>query len=191
MNHYQRRDFIKTSALGLSSIFAMSKAFGAGVKGASAAAGGGQPRFIFLRKSSGISPEWLVPPSLKDKPTAMDVSLDNHDLVPWMEPLQKHKQNLTLLQGLSARMCTMGHATYQSPMAVCKAQGGRLDSIPRASVDVVLGRMFPTPLRSSGIHREWSEGYHRWFVILWPGADELCLCLTQSRLRHDFQFSQQ
>ena len=138
-----RRDFMKTSALGVSGLFALSQM--SLMAKSSKTASGGTPRFIFLRKSSGISPKWIVPGSITDKETAMEVSLDRHDLPDWMEPLNKHKKHLTLLNGLSAKMCSMGHAAYQGPLAVCKAQGGRLDSIPRASVDVVLGRMFPTP----------------------------------------------
>ena len=139
-----RRNFIKSSALGVSSLFAMSKMAGSPLYAKSGATGG-TPRFIFLRKSSGISPKWIVPPSINDKPGAMEASLDRHDLPDWMSPLTKHKKHLTLLNGLSARMCSMGHAAFQGPMAVCKAQGGRADSIPRASVDVELGRLFPTP----------------------------------------------
>jgi len=138
-----RRDFLKSSAIGITGLFAMSKF--SMLNGASKGASGGTPRFIFLRKSSGIAPNWIVPPSIKDKETAMEVSLDKHDLPSWMESLNKHKKHMTLLNGLSAKMCTMGHGTGQAPLAVCKAQPGRSDSIPRASVDVVLGRMFPTP----------------------------------------------
>jgi hypothetical protein len=138
-----RRDFLKTSALGISGLFAMShmSLLAKAQKGSTS----GTPRFIFLRKSSGISPQWVVPPSIKDKETAMEVSLDKHQLPSWMEPLNKHKKNLTLLNGLSAKMCTMGHGTGQAPLVVSKVQPGRADSIPRASVDVVLGRLFPTP----------------------------------------------
>lgn len=139
---HNRRDFLKTSAIGISGLFAMS---GMSLLSGAQKSASGTPRFIFLRKSSGIAPQWIVPPSLKDKETAMEVSLDKHQLASWMEPLNKHKKNLTLLNGLSAKMCTMGHGTGQAPLAVCKAQPGRSDSIPRASVDVVLGRMFPTP----------------------------------------------
>lgn len=140
---YNRRDFLKTSAIGISGLFAMSQMSLLASNARNSVSG--TPRFIFLRKSSGISPKWIVPPSVNDKETAMEVSLDRHDLPEWMEPLNKHKKHLTLLNGLSAKMCSMGHAAYQGPLAVCKAQGGRADSIPRASVDVVLGRMFPTP----------------------------------------------
>ena len=147
----KRNDFLKSSALGISGLFAMANSsLSAKSKSRST---NGTPRFIFLRKSSGIAPNWIVPGSIKDKETAMEVSLDGHDLPNWMEPINKHKNHLTLLNGLSAKMCTMGHGTYQSPLAVCKAQDLRADSIPRASVDVELGRLFPTPF----FHLEFSS----------------------------------
>jgi hypothetical protein len=92
-----------------------------------------------------------VPASLSDadkkkdaNKEALDIDLDRHELPAWMEPIAKHKNNLTILQGLSAKMCTMGHATYQSPLAVSRS-AERVATITRASVDVELARMFPTP----------------------------------------------
>jgi hypothetical protein len=109
------------------------------------------PRFIFLRKSNGTFPTELVPPSLSEadkkkdaQREALDIDLDRHELPAWMEPLAAHKNNLTLLQGLSAKMCTMGHSTYQSPLAVSRT-AERVDTIKRATVDVELARLFPSP----------------------------------------------
>ncbi|MDA7888483.1 DUF1552 domain-containing protein [Akkermansiaceae bacterium] len=111
----------------------------------------GVPRFIFLRKSNGTFPSELVPPTLSEADKkkeanmeALDLDLDGHDLPDWMEPLAAHKNNLTILQGLSAKMCTMGHSTYQSPLAVSRS-AERIATITRASVDVELARMFSSP----------------------------------------------
>jgi len=144
-----RRDFIKTSAAGLFGIAGLSAApqLFAGTK----RAGKGTPRFIFLRKSNGTFPSDLVPPTLRESDkkkeaakAALDIDLDRHDLPEWMTALNGHKNNLTILQGLSAKMCTMGHSTYQSPLAVCRA-AERIATIKRASVDIELGKMFPSP----------------------------------------------
>jgi hypothetical protein len=135
-----RRDFLKMSTAGLCGLSAMPSLFAAN------SANGTTPRFIFLRKSNGTSPEWLIPPSLKKKVSgggSFDIDLDGHDLPGWMDALSKHKKNLTILQGLSAKMCTMGHSTYQSPLAVCKA-AERPDTIKRASVDFELAKLFPS-----------------------------------------------
>lgn len=135
-----RRDFIKLSAAGLCSLAAFPAA-------AAPVPGKVSPRFIFLRKSNGTAPEWLMPPSLQGKAggdEAMEFDLDKYDLPEWMSPINSHKSDLSILQNLSAKMCTMGHSTYQSPLAVCKS-AERVSTIRRASVDVILGGMLPSP----------------------------------------------
>lgn len=135
-----RRDFLKMSAAGICGLSAMPDLY------ASNSASTATPRFIFIRKSNGTSPEWLVPPSLQKKVSSggsFEIDLDKHDLPGWMDPLSKHKKNLTILQGLSAKMCTMGHSTYQSPLAVCKS-AERPSTIKRASVDFELAKLFPS-----------------------------------------------
>jgi hypothetical protein len=114
-----RRDFIKTTTLGL---------IGAGA--VATAANGADPdkptpRFIFMRKSNGTKPEFLALKSLngadKEKDNgkqALNLDLSKHELPDWMAPLSAHRQHIGILQGLSAKMCQMGHSTYQSPLAV-------------------------------------------------------------------------
>jgi Protein of unknown function (DUF1552) len=149
-----RRNFIKTSSTGLMGLGAMSSFSSLFAREQSAAAlanSSPSPHFIFLRNSNGTFPSFLTPLSLsaaeKSKEAAneaLDLDLNKHDLQDWMEALNPYKKNMTLIQGMSAKMCTMGHATYQSPLALCKATE-RPSTIVRASVDVELGRMFPTP----------------------------------------------
>jgi hypothetical protein len=147
-----RRDFIKTSAAGIAGMAGLSSIERLEASIASATSATPEtPRFIFLRKSNGTFPTELVPTSLseadKKKETAkkaFEVDLDKHELPDWMQPLAEHKDNLCILQGLSAKMCTMGHSTYQSPLAVSRS-AERVATITRASVDVELARMFPAP----------------------------------------------
>ncbi len=108
-------------------------------------------RFIFLHKGNGLLPESLVPPTFDEKlkeaernKDAFTVDLDGHDLPPWMSPLSDHKNNLTILQGLSGKMCTTGHHTWCSSLGVYKANE-RLDSIKWATVDFELAKLFPSP----------------------------------------------
>mgnify|MGYP005992355435 FL=1 len=138
-----RRNFLKTSTAGLAGMAGLPT-FGVEATAAS-------PRFIFLRKSNGLFPSEFVPPTLsetdkkkEENKEALDIDLDRHELPGWMKPLAAHKTDLTILQGLSAKMCTMGHSTYQSPLAVSRS-AERVATITRASVDVELGRMFKSP----------------------------------------------
>jgi hypothetical protein len=151
---HNRRDFLKTSAAGLFGITGLSSLpslHAAVATSQSRAVSTGTPRFIFLRKSNGLFPSELVPVSLSaaekkkdENKEALDIDIDRHELPAWMEPIAHHKNNLTILQGLSAKMCTMGHSTYQSPLAVSRS-AERVATITRASVDVELARLFPTP----------------------------------------------
>lgn len=141
-----RRNFLKSSTAGLAGMRGLPS-FGADLPKSSSAT----PRFIFLRKSNGLFPSEFVPPTLsetdkkkEENKEALDIDLDRHELPGWMKPLAAHKDDLTILQGLSAKMCTMGHSTYQSPLAVSRS-AERVATITRASVDVELGRMFKSP----------------------------------------------
>ena len=148
-----RREFLKRSTAGLTGLAGWAGLAGPGFAQSPNAlsSDGPPPRFIFLRKSNGTFPSELVPPSLSESDKkkdankeALDIDLDRHELPEWMKPIAAHKNNLTILQGLSAKMCTMGHSTYQSPLAVSRS-AERVATITRASVDVELGRMFSSP----------------------------------------------
>lgn len=108
-------------------------------------------RFIFMHKGNGLLPNSLVPPTFdkqlldaEQRKDAFDVDLDNHDLPQWMSPLAEHKQNMTILQGLSGKMCTTGHHTWCSSLGAYKANE-RLSSIKWATVDFELADLFPSP----------------------------------------------
>ncbi len=129
-------------ALGLSSQLSLS-----------ASNGGNAPmRFVFIHKGNGLYPRAVVPPTLNDNDKKKEKSkeafrtpLSQHELPDWMEALNEHKDNLTILQGLSGKMCTVGHHSFQSPLGVYKANT-RPSSIKWATVDFELARLFPSPL---------------------------------------------
>ena len=62
-----------------------------------------------------------------------------------MKPLAAHKANLTILQGLSGKMCTTGHHSWCSSLGVFKANE-RISSIKWATVDFELAKLFPSPM---------------------------------------------
>lgn len=144
-----RRNFLKTTAFGAGAALlapSMSKAF--------AAPGDGNPptRFIFMHRGNGLFPRVMVPPSLskqdmekENNKDPFEASLDKHDLPKWMSPLNDHKENMTILQGLSGKMCTNGHHSWQSCLGVYAANE-RLSSIKWATVDFELAKLFPSPL---------------------------------------------
>ena len=144
-----RRDFLKAAACGAST--ALLSPY---ISQVSAAANAGKPpmRFIFMHKGNGQFPNVMVPPSLskedlekENKKESFEVSWDKHELPAWMSQLNDHKDNLTILQGLSGKMCTNGHHSWQSCLGVYAATE-RLSSIKWATVDFELAKLFPSPL---------------------------------------------
>ena len=108
-------------------------------------------RFIFMHKGNGLFPRVMAPPTLSKDEAELEqqkqpfvADLDKHDLPEWMGALSAHKENLTILQGLSGKMCTTGHHTWCSSLGVFKANE-RLASIKWATVDFELAKLFPSP----------------------------------------------
>ncbi|MEX2216842.1 MAG: DUF1552 domain-containing protein [Phycisphaeraceae bacterium] len=141
-----RRDFMKAGFFGAGALALAPSLF------ANTTAGKPPMRFIFIHKGNGLFPSAMVPPSLgkkemeaEQRKDAIEVDLEKHDLPEWMSPLNAHKANMTILQGLSGKMCTTGHHTWQSSLGVYKANE-RLSSIKWATVDFELARLFPSPL---------------------------------------------
>jgi hypothetical protein len=143
-----RRDFIKKSALSaalLSMSASMPSLMGASSKNSV------PKRFIFIRKGNGMLTSTLELPSFSNKDKqheknkdAFEVDLDKHELPSWMNELNPYKNNLSILQGLSMKMCDPGHAHNASPLGVFRF-ADNVDKISRASVDVELGKLFPSP----------------------------------------------
>jgi len=140
-----RRDFLKQSLLGAGALAALN------APQLLAAPGKPPMRFIFMHRGNGLWPRVCAPPSLdaktmtrEKKKETVDVDLDKHELPDWMSSLTAHKENLTLLQGLSGKMCTTGHHSWCSALGVFKANE-RLSSIKWATVDFELAKLFPSP----------------------------------------------
>ncbi|MCR9202603.1 MAG: DUF1552 domain-containing protein [Planctomycetaceae bacterium] len=151
----RRRDFLKN---GLFSAGAMallnSPLAGSSCGSAFAASAAGRPpmRFIFMHRGNGLWPKVMVPPGFskelqekEKRKQAYEVDLDGHELPDWLTPLADHTEHLTLLQGLSGKMCTVGHHSWCSSLGVFKANE-RVSSIKWATVDFELASLFPSPV---------------------------------------------
>lgn len=149
----QRREFIRNAFLAMGGLALPGMLPRLSAASAVAPAAGGRPmRFIFMHRGNGLFPKVLVPPSfgpkeleLEKRNQAYQVDLEGHTLPDWMSPLEAHKQNLTILQGLSGKMCTTGHHSWCSSLGVYKANE-RVNSIKWATVDFELARLFPSPM---------------------------------------------
>ena len=145
-----RRDFLKTSALGAGAI-ALAPSFNQ-LFAAQGVVGSGVPkRFIFIRKSSGIRPSEIALPDFSNKDKALDekkqpleVDLDKHELPKWLRGLDAHKEHMTILQGLSAKMSENVHYSFSSVMGCFKSNRNTLSAIKRATIDFELAKLFPS-----------------------------------------------
>ena len=141
-----RRDFLTKSVLGAGAMSLMPPHLFANIDPSKP-----PTRFIFLHKGNGLLPGSLALPSFNEqqqqtekKKEAFTADLDGQDLPEWMSPISGHMQNMTILQGLSGKMCTTGHHTWCSSLGVFKANE-RLSSIKWATVDFELAKLFPSP----------------------------------------------
>lgn len=117
-----------------------------------AAANGIAKRFVFIRKSSGLRPleTALVDFGARQKrldedKQPLEADLDKHELPLWLRGLDDHKENMTILQGLSAKMSENVHYSFSSVMGCFKSNRNTLSAIKRTTVDFELAKLFPSP----------------------------------------------
>lgn len=144
-----RKDFLKTTALGLGAM-ALAPSFNQLF-----AAPGSQDvpkRFIFIRKSSGIRPLEIAPLDLSDhhktldeKKSPFEADLHKLTLPDWLRGLDAHKEHMTILQGLSAKMSENVHWSFSSVMGCFKSNRNTLSAIKRTTIDFELAKLFPSP----------------------------------------------
>ena len=87
-------------------------------------------RFVFVVKSSGIVPDGITPDAFKGKDSS--TSLFNQDLTDVSLPSSMHalepfKDQLSIVQGLSGKMCRGGHSSWFGMMGVYMT-GGEFDA---------------------------------------------------------------
>ena len=106
-------------------------------------------RFVFVAVSSGIMTEEVELPSLKslNKEKYANVPLTKLELEPAMKPFENLKEYLSVIQGLSGKMCTGGHTSNYGSLGVWRAPGEGGAPLPkRATVDSILSKMFPAAI---------------------------------------------
>lgn len=109
-------------------------------------------RFIFIRKSNGNLPQTFSLPTFseeqkqKDKnKEAFEADLENHELPSWLGSLAVHKENMTILNGISMAVSGGGHYSFSGCMGAYKAGRNTISGIKRRTVDFELADMFPSP----------------------------------------------
>ncbi len=123
-------------------------------------------RFVFVVEGNGLWPHHIQPIGLplnreriqggrmNVSPRMQDICLSegNYDLPASLEPLAQHQQRLTIIQGLSGRICGGGHSNEYGGLGCYPRNGG-----PRAeTIDAALARQVPSIFRhvALGISRD-------------------------------------
>lgn len=123
---------------------------------------GAPKRFLFVVKSSGLTPAELVPPELvstmvrpgekegwpeelERTEKLLDLPLANHQLPSSLCSLEPFKDQLTILQGLSGKMCRGGHSAWYGALG-CYHTGdeGNPGRPISATIDGALARVLPS-----------------------------------------------
>ncbi len=164
-----RREVIKYSAL-LPTAMGINPLLTPFLQRAQAEAAGEAPpmRFVFVVKSSGLTPAELVPQEIQNErvqigdatnsgpnyqqalslnPTdqLIDRPLEDLALHESMAALEPLKKKLTILQGLSGKMCRGGHSSWFGAMG-CFRTGGEHDSgnILGPTIDAIMAQQLPS-----------------------------------------------
>jgi len=120
-----------------------------------------QPRFVFLVEGNGLWPRHIQPKGLPlpqerikhqkliSAERLQDVCLSegNYDLPASLEPLTKYRDRLTILQGLSGRVCGGGHSNEYGGLGCYPRNGG-----PRAAtIDGAIAKNIPGVFQHVGL----------------------------------------
>ena len=148
-----RRDALKGLSLGagsllLSPMLARMQAQAAGSK---AAAG---KRFVFVVESNGVRPEQMAPSGIKRKPRRqqpnngpaefVDVSLKDRELPFSLKPIEKWKDRVTIVNGLSGRVCGGGHSNnFHALGAFGAGNKGESRDVSGPTIDGALAKTIP------------------------------------------------
>ena len=145
-----RRNFLRNSMLGAGAL-AFTPSFNH-LLGNTVQPGQPPHRFIFLRKSNGNVVSTFGLPTFSDTEKAkeknkdpFEVDLDKHELPDWLKCLDSHKENMTVLQGISMMMCGGGHYAFTGCMGVYHAGRNIVSKIKRATIDFELAKLYPSP----------------------------------------------
>jgi hypothetical protein len=126
-----RRDFLRNTGLGVGAL-ALGPVLQQ-LESRAAGVGPRAPRFVFVVESNGVPPQQMAPSGIERKPRPqqplngpaelVDESLAGRELPYSLQPITPWKDKLTIVQGLSGRVCGGGHSN--NFMALGAFGGGR------------------------------------------------------------------
>ncbi|MFT5465321.1 MAG: hypothetical protein ACI8UO_000415 [Verrucomicrobiales bacterium] len=107
-------------------------------------------RFVFVVKSSGLQAEYLNPKGLTHGGDSLvDAPLEGRALPESLRSLEQFKNRLTIIQGLSGKMCTNGHSSFYGSLGAYKSSSTAQPSA--ATIDGLLSSQFPSVFNHVGL----------------------------------------
>lgn len=146
----QRRDILKGMTLGAGSLVLspMLSRLQAQAAGEAVTA----KRFVVVVESNGVRPEQMAPEGIERKPRrqqpmngpaeTIDESLAGRTLPFSLEPIQKWIDKVTIVQGLSGRVCGGGHSNNFGALG-CFPTAGESQDIHDETIDGALAKTIP------------------------------------------------
>ena len=193
-----RRNFLKTSLFGAGALtFTPSFNY---LLGENSQSGLPPHRFIFMRKSNGNLTKLFALPTFSEvektkekNKEAFEADLDKHELPDWLKCLDKHKENMTVLQGVSMMMANSGHSSFTGCMGLYQSGRNVISKIKRATIDFELAKLFPSPyghielsLASAARTVQWRTGIVPGFSA--PAPQQRNYCYADPQTAHDELF---
>ena len=108
-------------------------------------------RFLFVVEGNSLPPEQVHPEGIpyvarENRNKFSDTPLGSLKLPVSLQPVEAYRDRLTIVQGLSGRMCSGGHSSDHGTLGCYAANNGR--NVLGATVDGVLGTAFPGVFRN-------------------------------------------
>ncbi|WP_166822212.1 DUF1552 domain-containing protein [Thalassoroseus pseudoceratinae] len=138
-----RRHFIKNLTLGASApvLVPMLNRIAMGADGDTPPL-----RFLFVLEGNSVPPRQVCPDGIpfverEERTKFVEHSLHDTTLPTALKPIEDFRDQLTIVQGLSGRMCSGGHSSDHGALGAYHANSGR--SILAPTIDAVLGQAYP------------------------------------------------
>lgn len=106
-------------------------------------------RFVFVVEGNGLPQHQIQPVEIErgkgdpaSRTLAQDISLKGKTLPPALKPIQPYIDRVTILQGLSGRMCTGGHSNNFGALGCYRSKN---QAVLGETVDYAIGRRLDAP----------------------------------------------
>ena len=128
-------------------------------------------RFVFVVKDSGIWPSGITPAEfMANGSKPINASLVNATLPSSMAPLRPFQNQVSIVQGLSGKMCRGGHTSHFGMMGVYMVGSEVNPGNPlRATADAELAKLHPAPFNHVALAVRGDWGSNNYGGVMYPG----------------------